>query len=57
VDALIGSYRKVGESAIVGTAAVVAKDVRLWQIIGGNPASVLRERSMQSGASFEASKS
>ena len=37
--AFIGSCRKVGEGAIVGTAAVVAKDVRPWQIAGGNSAA------------------
>ena len=46
-DAFIGPGRKVGEGAIVGAAAVVAADVPAWQIVGGNPARVIKARVMR----------
>ena len=35
----------LGEGAVAGAAAVVTKDVAAWQIVGGNPAKPIRERS------------
>jgi virginiamycin A acetyltransferase len=35
---------KIGNGAIVATAAVVTKDVPAYAIVGGNPAAVLRHR-------------
>ncbi|WP_412851395.1 putative colanic acid biosynthesis acetyltransferase [Ectothiorhodospira shaposhnikovii] len=46
-DAFVGPGRKVGEGAIVGAAAVVVKDVGPWQVVGGNPARVIKARVMQ----------
>lgn len=46
-DAFIGPGRKVGEGAIVGAAAVVVTDVPAWQIVGGNPARVIKARVMR----------
>ena len=35
---------KVGEGGVVGCAAVVAKDVDPWTVVGGNPAKFLNVR-------------
>jgi len=43
-DAFVGPGRCVGEGAIVGAAAVVVQDVLPWQIVGGNPARVIKTR-------------
>ncbi len=42
--ALIMPGVRIGNGAIVATAAVVTKDVPPFAIVGGNPASVLRSR-------------
>lgn len=45
-DAFIGPGRTVGEGAIVGAAAVVSKDVPPWKIVAGNPATVIKDRTL-----------
>lgn len=37
---------EVGDGAVIGACAVVAKDVRPWAIAVGNPASVVGERKL-----------
>lgn len=43
-DALIMPGVKIGNGAIVATRAVVTRDVPAYTIVGGNPATKLRER-------------
>lgn len=42
--ALIAPGVTLAEGAVTGAAAMVCKDVPEWQIVGGNPAKVIRER-------------
>ena len=37
---------KVGEGAVVAAAAVAAKDVPAWTVVAGNPAKVVKERTI-----------
>ena len=52
-DAFIGARAFVmpgvviGEGAVVGAAAVVTADVKPWNIVAGNPARVIGERSFE----------
>lgn len=43
-DAVIMSGVKIGDGAIIGTRAVVTKDVPPYSIVGGIPAKVIRKR-------------
>ena len=43
-DAFVGPDITIGESAIVGAASVVMKDVPPWKIFAGNPAKLIKER-------------
>ncbi len=43
-EAMIMSGVKIGDGAIVGARAVVAKDVPPYTIVAGNPATIRRER-------------
>lgn len=45
-DAFIGPGVTVGRGAVVGARSVVAKDVRSWSIVVGNPAREIGERKM-----------
>lgn len=36
----------IGEGAVVGAGAVVMKDVEPYTIVGGNPAKVIKKRSL-----------
>jgi putative colanic acid biosynthesis acetyltransferase WcaF len=46
-DAFIGMNVIVGEGAVVAARAVVVKDVAPYVVIGGNPAQVIGERSLE----------
>lgn len=43
-NAIILSGVKIGDGAIVATGAVVTKDVKPYEIVGGIPAKVIRKR-------------
>ncbi|MCD8518419.1 MAG: CatB-related O-acetyltransferase [Flavobacterium sp.] len=43
-DVLIMPGVKIGDGAIIGTRAVVTKDVEPYTIVGGNPAKAIRKR-------------
>ena len=43
-EAIIMPGVKVGDGAIIGTRALVTKDVEPYAIVGGNPAKVIRKR-------------
>ncbi len=44
--AFIAPGVSVGEGAVVGARACVFKDVEPWTVVGGNPARVIKNRSM-----------
>jgi len=44
-DAFIGPNVSIGARAIVAAASVVVKDISVGQIVGGNPAKYIKERS------------
>lgn len=43
-DATIMPGVSIGDGAIIGTRAVVTKDVAPYEIVGGNPAQIIRRR-------------
>ena len=45
-DAFIGMGVNVGQGAVVGARAAVFKDVEPWTVVGGNPAKVLKNRTV-----------
>ena len=45
-DAFVGPDVTVGEGAVVAARAVAVKDVPAWAIVGGNPASFLKDRTL-----------
>lgn len=45
-DAFVGPGVRVGEGAVVGARAVVMKDVSPWSVVAGNPARVIKERTL-----------
>ncbi len=43
-DAFVGPNVEIGERAIVGAASVVMKDIKANEIVGGNPAELIKIR-------------
>ena len=43
-DAFLGPGVKVGDGAVVGARSAVFKDVKPWNVVGGNPAKFLKRR-------------
>ena len=45
-DAFIGPGVKVGDGAVVAARSVCVRDVPAWQVVAGNPARVIRARTL-----------
>ncbi len=43
-DAFVGPNVRIAEGAVIAAAAVVVKDVAAWQVVGGNPAVLIKMR-------------
>lgn len=43
----IGMGVKIGEGAVVGATASVYKSVEPWTVVGGNPAKVVKKRTLR----------
>jgi putative colanic acid biosynthesis acetyltransferase WcaF len=46
-SAFVGPGVTIGDGAVAAARAVVVKDVQPWEIVGGNPAQVLKKREIQ----------
>lgn len=46
-DAFVGMGVTIGEGAVVGARACVFKDVEPWTVVGGNPAKVIKKRTIE----------
>ena len=45
-DAFVGPGVTVGQGAVVGARAVVMKGIESWTVVAGNPARVIKKRSL-----------
>ncbi len=43
----IGMGVEIGEGAVVGATASVYKSVEPWTVVGGNPAKVVKKRTLR----------
>ncbi|MCA9385421.1 acyltransferase [Candidatus Dojkabacteria bacterium] len=41
---ILGSVSRIGKGAVIGAGSIVTKDVEDWQVVAGNPARFIRER-------------
>ncbi|MFO0852020.1 MAG: putative colanic acid biosynthesis acetyltransferase [Gemmataceae bacterium] len=48
-EAFVGPGVTVGDGSVVGARAVVTKDVEAWAVVAGNPARVVKRRTVQTG--------
>jgi len=46
-DAFVGPGVTIGEGAVVGARAVAMRDVEPWQVCSGNPAVVIKQRTLR----------
>ena len=53
-NAVVNPNLKIGRDAVVGSGAVVVRDVEQGQVVAGNPARPLRGRSARAGSRGEA---
>lgn len=49
-DAFVGPDVEVGDGAVVGARAVAVEDVDAWMVVGGNPARVIRKRTLDNSS-------
>lgn len=47
--AFIGMGVEIGEASVVGATASVYKNVEPWTVVGGNPAKVIKKRTIENG--------
>ena len=47
-DSFVGQGVEIGEGAVVGARAVVFKSVEAWTVVGGNPATFIKNRNLKS---------
>lgn len=47
-DSFVGPNITIGEGAVVAARAVCVRDVAPWQVVAGNPARMIRERTLRS---------
>ena len=46
-EAFIGPGVTIGDGAVVGARAAVFKDVEPWTVVGGNPARIIKKRTLK----------
>lgn len=47
--AFIGMNVRIHEGAVVGARAAVFKDIQPWSVVGGNPATFIKQRVINNG--------
>jgi len=46
-EAFIGMGVEIGEGSVIGARSVVLKDIDEWSVVSGNPAKIIKKRSLQ----------